>query len=49
MDESVFPYYFSCPLKYLEMVPLEQYGGNAEWRKGVQEYHAEKRRRRCCA
>jgi hypothetical protein len=48
MDESVHPYYYSCPLKYLEMVPIEQYGGNAEWREGVRACHArrkEKRRR----
>jgi len=43
------PYYFSCPLKYLRMVPLEQYGGNASWREQVVLHHqrsAEKRRAR---
>jgi len=51
MDESMHPYYFSCPAKYLNMVPLDQYGGNAEWRESVQNYHArqaEKRRQRRC-
>lgn len=49
MEESMFPYFFSCPLRYLGMVPLEQYGGHAEWRKAVRSYHArqaEKRRER---
>jgi len=47
MEESMGPYYYSCPLGYLELVPLEQFGGNAEWRKEVVEHHqrrAEKRR-----
>jgi hypothetical protein len=50
LEESMFPYYFSCPLGYLELVPIDQYGGHAEWREGVQRYHAlqaEKRRQRC--
>lgn len=49
MEESMHPYYYSCPLKYLDLVPLEQFGGNAEWRAGVRSYHAritEKRRQR---
>ena len=29
------PYYYSCPLKYLDLVPIDTYGGNAEWRDGV--------------
>lgn len=41
MDESMHPYFYSCPLKYLAMVPIEQFGGNAEWRAVVHEYHAE--------
>ena len=47
MEESMGPYYFSCPKKYLDMVPLEVYGGNASWREQVAEHHqrsAEKRR-----
>ena len=35
MEESMHPYYYSCPLSYLELVPIDQYGGNAEWREGV--------------
>jgi hypothetical protein len=49
MDESMHPYYYSCPAKYLDMVPLDQYGGNTEWRAGVKRYHVqqtEKRRQR---
>ncbi len=52
MEESMGPYYFSCPLKYLGMVPLEQFGGNAEWREQVIDHHqraAEKRRQRRAA
>jgi hypothetical protein len=26
LDESMHPFYYSCPLKYLELVPIEQYG-----------------------
>lgn len=46
LDESMHPYYFSCPLGYLEKVPLDQYGGNAEWREGVQRYHARQAEKR---
>ena len=52
MDESMHPYFYSCPLGYLKMVPIDQFGGNAEWREGVRHYHAhqtEKRRQRCPA
>jgi hypothetical protein len=35
------PYYYSCPLKYLDMVPVQ----NAEWREKVREYHARRTRR----
>ena len=43
MSESAHPFYYSCPLGYLNMVPVVC----EEWRKGVREYHAkalEKRR-----
>jgi hypothetical protein len=52
MEESMHPFYYSCPLGYLEMVPIDQFGGHAEWREGVKNYHAqqaEKRRQRCPA
>ena len=49
MEESMGPYYYSCPQKYLDLVPLDIYGGNAEWREQVIEHHrrsVEKRRAR---
>jgi len=49
MEESMGPYYFSCPLGYLELVPIDRFGGNAEWREEVIEHHrrrAEKRKNR---
>jgi hypothetical protein len=36
MEESMGPFYYSCPLSFLDMVPV----ANEEWRKGVREYHA---------
>ncbi len=50
LEESMHPYFYSCPISYLELVPIDQYGGHAEWRKLVRKYHvlqAEKRRQRC--
>jgi len=41
------PLYYSCPLGYLKLVPIEQYGGHAEWRELVRKYQTritEKRR-----
>ena len=49
MDESMGPYFYSCPLKYFDLVPIEKFGGHAEWRATVRRYHqrqAEKRRNR---
>ena len=49
MEESMHPYFYSCPLRYLDLVPIDQFGGNQEWRTGVRNYHAritEKRRAR---
>ena len=49
LEESSFPYYYSCPQKYLDLVPIEQFGGNEKWREQVRLYHekqAEKRRRK---
>lgn len=34
MCESVHPYYYSCPLKYLEMAPV----ASEAWREGVRQY-----------
>lgn len=41
MTESMHPYYYSCPLKYLEMVPV----ANADWRAEVRAYHRNRRRK----
>lgn len=41
MDESVHPYYFSCPLAYLGMVPEQ----NKEWREKVREWHNKQNRK----
>ena len=46
MDESVHPYYFSCPLGYLDLVPIDTYGGNAEWREEVRSHHARRKQKR---
>lgn len=35
MEESMGPCYYSCPLGYLDMVPV----ASEEWREGVREYH----------
>ena len=43
MQESEHPYYYSCPQKYLNLVPLGQYGGNAEWRDQVQSHHDQRK------
>jgi hypothetical protein len=42
MDESMHPYTYSCPLGYLELVPV----ACEEWREGVQSYHARLAERR---
>lgn len=42
MDESMHPYYYSCPLRYLDMAPMR----SAEWREGVRAYHAQRRMQR---
>jgi hypothetical protein len=41
MDESMHPFYYSCPLKYLSMVPQ----ACAEWREGVRNYHRQRNRK----
>lgn len=35
MDESMGPYQYSCPMKYLDMVPEVS---NEKWRQGVKQY-----------
>ena len=49
MQEAEHPYYYSSPRKYLMMVPIEEFGGNAEWRSQVILHHQkqlEKRRQK---
>jgi hypothetical protein len=43
MEEAMGPYYFSCPLSYLKMVPFVT---NQSWREGVQRYHARRKDKR---
>lgn len=48
-SEACSPAYLSCPLAYFDLVPLDRYGGNPEWRERVREHrawHEEQRRRR---
>jgi len=40
LDESMHPYYYSCPLRYLDMAPVR----SSEWREGVRAYHAGRRK-----
>lgn len=42
MDESMHPYYYSCPLSYLRMVPV----ANAEWREKVVRHHQKRQEAR---
>lgn len=35
MDEAMHPFYYSCPLPYLDMAPEQ----SSEWREGVRAYH----------
>jgi hypothetical protein len=32
----VHPYYYSCPLRYLDMAPVQSF----EWRERVHRFHA---------
>ncbi len=43
VEESMHPFYYSCPLRYLDLVPIETYGGCGEWREGVRRYHQRQR------
>ena len=38
-DESMHPYYYTCPLSYLDLAPEQ----SADWRAGVRAYHARRR------
>jgi hypothetical protein len=39
MDESMHPYYYDCPIRFLDMAPVT----SQEWRDKVYQYHADKR------
>ncbi len=39
MSESMHPFYYGCPIKYLDMAPE----ASAEWRAELRKVHAEKR------
>ena len=42
MEESMHPYYYSCPVEYLDMAPAKC----ELWRANVREFHDAKRTRR---
>ncbi len=46
LEEQMHPFFYSCPAKYLDLVPLETYGGCKEWREGVRRYHERQRETR---
>lgn len=46
MEESMHPYFYSCPLGYLKLAPIEQFGGHEQWRVGVRAYHDRQREKR---
>jgi len=46
MEESMQPYFYSCPIGYLNLVPLDRFGGNAQWRSLVKKYHAQSTEKR---
>lgn len=41
MSESMYPYQFSCPLKYLDITPV----ANKDWRTEVRAYHQRRNRK----
>jgi len=41
LEESMHPYYYTCPLRYLEMAPVT----NADWRTGVHAWHRNRNHR----
>jgi hypothetical protein len=45
MCESMGPHYFSCPLSYLDDVPMPDSEYAPEWRRGVREYHAKRNKK----
>ena len=43
MDETVGPFYYSCPLSYLDAAGDPSNELSARWRKKVRTYHAQRR------
>lgn len=39
MDEAMHPFYYSCPLAFLSMAPVQ----SPSWREGVRAYHVRQR------
>lgn len=37
LEEGMHPYYYSCPLHYLDLAPEQ----SADWREGVRKFHAD--------
>ena len=46
MEEGMHPFYYTCPLKYLELVADSEPSTNAKWREGVKFYHAKQAEKR---
>ena len=46
MQEAEHPYYYSCPIRYLDLVPLDRYGGHPDWRLEVRFRHQERLEKR---
>ena len=42
MSECMHPYFYNCPLKFLDMVPIV---ASEAWREGVRKYHAKRNRK----
>ena len=43
MEEEMGPYYYTCPLHFLDLVPEPDSDIAREWRRKVREWHQEKR------
>ena len=46
MDESMGPFYYSCPLSYLDLAPTV---ANHKWRQAVKAYHRRVNQKRAAA
>ena len=45
LEEAMHPYYYSCPLRYLDMAPEQC----RDWRDGVRAHHARRNARKSVA